>query len=155
MWSAPKQLRQLLDNLRTELYGERAYFKNAIKQARTMMSDFRALEAPFLDDDEDSKDLDIEKSGKVSLRGDYGRMDLRRRILWLQTKDDFMVIQDQVTRTQARRIAYETSNTLSCVRDVERRVQDLDDRLYALEDHFLGETLDDGKLYMKRRYASK
>ena len=137
MWSAPKQLRQLLDNLRTELYGERAYFKNAIKQARsksrkstretpetvplsilndsirTMMSDFRALEAPFLDDDEDSKDLDIEKSGKVSLRGDYGRMDLRRRILWLQTKDDFMVIQDQVTRTQARRIAYETSNTLS------------------------------------------
>ncbi|KAL8657065.1 MAG: hypothetical protein Q9226_002306 [Calogaya cf. arnoldii] len=119
------------------------------------MSDFRTLEAPFLDNDEESKELDIEKSGKVSLKRDYGRMDLRRRILWLQSKDDSMVIQDQVTRTPARRIVYETSNTLSCVREVERRVQDLDDRLYALEEHFLGETLGDGKLYMKRRYPSK
>lgn len=137
MHSAPKELRQLLDNLRTELYGERAYFNNAIKQARsksrestretpeimplsilndsieTMMNDLRNLEAPFLDNDADTKDVDIEKSGKVSLRGDYGRMDVRRRILWLHTKDDFMAIQNQVTRTQARRIAYETSNTLS------------------------------------------
>lgn len=137
MHSAPKELRQLLDNLRTQLYGERAYFNNAIKQARsksrestretpeimplsilndsieTMMNDLRNLEAPFLDNDEDTKDVDIEKSGKVSLRGDYGRMDVRRRILWLHTKDDFMAIQNQVTRTQARRIAYETSNTLS------------------------------------------
>lgn len=137
MSSAPKELRQLLDNLRTELYGERAYFKDAIKQARskdrkstreppeiiplsilndsikTMMDDLRNLEAPFLDNDEDTKDVDLEKSGKVSLRGDYARMDIRRRILWLHTKDDFMAIQNQVTRTQARRIAYETSNTLS------------------------------------------
>lgn len=43
----------------------------------------------------------------------------------------------------------------SGVRDVERRVQDLDDRLYALEEHFLEETLDDGKVYVKRRYPSK
>ncbi|KAL8782237.1 MAG: hypothetical protein Q9213_005567 [Squamulea squamosa] len=181
MWSAPKEVRQMLDNLRTELYGERAYFKNAIKQARsksrkstreapeiiplsilndsirTMMSDFRSMEAPFLDDDDDNgaDGLDIEKSGKVSLRGDYGRMGLRRRIRWLHTKDDFMNIQNQVTRTQARRIAYETSNTLSCVREVEKRLQDLDDRVYALEEHFLGETLDDGKVYVKRRYPSK
>ncbi|KAL8728014.1 MAG: hypothetical protein Q9166_005685 [cf. Caloplaca sp. 2 TL-2023] len=136
MWFAPKEIRQLLDNLRTELYGEGAYFKNAIEQARSkskvardaaeltplsilndsiksMMRDFRSMEAPFLDHDEESEDLDIEKSGKVSLRGDYGRMDLGRRIRWLHIKADFMVIQNQVTRIQARRIAYETSNTLS------------------------------------------
>ncbi|KAL8672086.1 MAG: hypothetical protein Q9168_003446 [Polycauliona sp. 1 TL-2023] len=179
MWRAGKEIRQVLDNLRTELFGERAYFKNAIKQARSksrkstrdtpetaplsilnesiknMMSDFRSLEAPFLDTDNDTKDVDLEQSGKVSLRGDYGRMDLRRRLIWLHTKDDFMAIQNQVTRTQARRIAYETSNTLSCVREVEKRVQDLDDRLYALEEHLLGEILDDGKVYVKRRYPSK
>lgn len=41
------------------------------------------------------------------------------------------------------------------VRDVERRVQDLNDRLYTLEEHFLGGILDDGKVYVKRRYPSK
>lgn len=41
------------------------------------------------------------------------------------------------------------------VRQVERLVQDLDDRLYALEEHFLGETLEDGKVYVKRRYPSR
>ena len=137
IWSAPKEVRQLLDNLRTELYGERAYFKNAIKQARSksrnstreapeiaplsilndsiksMMRDFRKLEAPFLDDADGADDLDIEKSGRVSLRGNYGRMDFRRRWIWLHSKSDFMTLANQVTRTQARRIAYETSNTLS------------------------------------------
>ncbi|KAL9038519.1 MAG: hypothetical protein Q9180_003085 [Flavoplaca navasiana] len=179
MWNAPKELRQLLDNLRTELFGERAYFKNAIKQARSksrkstrdppeimplsilsdsiknMLSDFRTLEAPFLHNDEHTDDLDIEKSGKVSLRGDYGRLDIRRRLRWLHSKDDFMDIQNKVTRMQARRIAYETSNTLSCVRDVEKRVQDLDDRLFDLEEHLLVEKQDDKKVYVNRRYPSK
>ncbi|KAI4133259.1 MAG: hypothetical protein LQ338_000317 [Usnochroma carphineum] len=137
MWSAPKEIQVMLDNVRTELYGERAYFKNAIKQARSknksstretpeilplsilndsiksMMRDFRKLEAPFLNDEEGTEDLDIEKSGRVSLRGKYGRMDLRRRYTWLQTKQDFVALANQVTRVQARRIAYETSNTLS------------------------------------------
>lgn len=137
MWSAPKELRQLLDNVRTELYGERAYFKNAIKQAKSksksstretpeiaplsilndsikeMMRDFRNMEAPFLDDAESSENLDIEKSGRVSLRGNYARMDFRRRYIWLQTKPDFIDVANQVTRMQTRRIAYETSNTLS------------------------------------------
>lgn len=71
------------------------------------------MEAAFLDHDEEVTDLDVEKSGRVSLRGDYGRFGLGRRITWLHTKDDFMDIQNQVTRIQARRIAYETSNTLS------------------------------------------
>ncbi|KAL8768964.1 MAG: hypothetical protein Q9194_005564, partial [Teloschistes cf. exilis] len=168
MYRAPKEVQQMLDNLRTELYGERAYFKNAIKQAKSkktparepleitplsilndsiksMMRDFRSLEAPFLVDEEEADDLDIEKSGKVSLRGSYGRMDFRRRFIWLHTKDDFVTMANQVTRIQARRIAYETSNTLSCVREVEKHIQDLDDRIYALEEHFLGETLGDGK----------
>ncbi len=136
MWSAPKELPRLLDNVRTELYGERAYFKNAIKQARSksrssirepeemtplsilndsireMMRDFRDMETPFLNE---TNHLDIEKSGKVSLRGDYARMDLRRRYIWLQTKPDFVDVANQVTRIQTRRIAYETSNTLSSV----------------------------------------
>ena len=139
MWSAPKENRQLLDSLRTELYGERTYFKDAIKQARSrsknstrepteitafailndsiksMMRDFRDLEAPFLDTDGSSVDPDIEKFGQVKLRPDYGRMDFQLRFLWLHTKDDFMSIQNQVTRIQARRIAYETSNTLTYV----------------------------------------
>ncbi|KAI4207280.1 MAG: hypothetical protein LQ346_000648 [Caloplaca aetnensis] len=139
MWSAPKELPRLLDNVRTELYGERAYFKNAIKQARSksrssvreleemtplsilndsireMMRDFRDMETPFLNDTPDTNHLDIEKSGKVSLRGNYARMDLRRRYIWLQTKPDFVDVANQVTRIQARRIAYETSNTLSSV----------------------------------------
>ncbi|KAL8948558.1 MAG: hypothetical protein Q9222_005267 [Ikaeria aurantiellina] len=137
MWAAPKEVRQSLDNLRTELYGERAYFKNAIKQARSksrhstretpeigplsilndsiksMMRDFRNMEAPFLDRETDAEDLDVEKSGKVSLRGNYGRMDLRRRWRWLHSRSDFMELANQVTRIQSRRIAYETSNTLS------------------------------------------
>ncbi|KAL9008502.1 MAG: hypothetical protein Q9173_006379 [Seirophora scorigena] len=137
MWSAPKELRQLLDNVRTELYGERAYFKNAIKQAKSkskistretpeiaplsilndsikeMMRHFRNMEAPFLDDAESSENLDIEKSERVSLRGNYARMDFRRRYIWLQIKPDFIDVANQVTRIQARRIAYETSNTLS------------------------------------------
>lgn len=137
MWSAPKEILQLLGNLRTELYGERAYFKNAIKQARSknknstrepmdvtpfsilndsiksMMRDFRSLEAPFLESESGSEDMDIEKSGKVSLRPNYARMDFRRRFLWLHTKQDFLDMANQVTRIQARRIAYETSNTLT------------------------------------------
>ncbi|KAI4205559.1 MAG: hypothetical protein LQ350_000338 [Teloschistes chrysophthalmus] len=136
MYAAPRQAPQTLDNLRTELYGERAYFKNAIKQARSkrnpereapeitplsilndsiknMMRDFRELEAPFLVQEEGANDLDIEKNGKVSLRGRYGRMGWRRRVVWLHTKDDFVTMANQVTRIQARRIAYETSNTLS------------------------------------------
>lgn len=127
----------MLDNVRTELYGERAYFKDAIKQARSksktstretleiaplsilndsiksMMRDFRKMEAPFLHGGEDAEDLDIEKTGKVSLRGNYGRMNFRRRYNWLQNKMDFVTLANQVTRIQARRIAYETSNTLS------------------------------------------
>ncbi|KAL8704630.1 MAG: hypothetical protein Q9201_002216 [Fulgogasparrea decipioides] len=133
MWSAPKEIRYLLDNLRTELDGERAYFKNAIKEARSknrnstrettettplsvlndstksLMRDFRTMEASFLDNEDDSDDLDIEKTGKVSLRGDYARMDLRRRFIWLHTKQDFLNMANQVTRIQARRIAYETN----------------------------------------------
>ncbi|KAL9575903.1 MAG: hypothetical protein Q9212_007580, partial [Teloschistes hypoglaucus] len=136
MYRAPHQIQQTLDNLRTELYGERAYFKNAIKQAKSkrnpereapeitplsilgesvksMMRDFRGLEAPFLVEGEEGGDLDIEKSGRVSLRGRYGSMGFRRRVVWLHTKDDFVAMANQVTRIQARRIAYETSNTLS------------------------------------------
>ncbi|KAL8682301.1 MAG: hypothetical protein Q9186_001670 [Xanthomendoza sp. 1 TL-2023] len=174
MWFANKDVRRTLDNLRTELYGERAYFKNAMMQARSksktstresveltplsilndsinsMMVDFRTMEAPFLDGEED-EDVDVEKSGKVSLRGDYGHMSLGRRALWLHTKDDFMDIQNQVTRIQARRIAYETSNTLSCVRQVGMHIEDLGRRVYALEEHIRGTTLDNGKTDVKRR----
>ncbi|KAI4281094.1 MAG: hypothetical protein L6R35_005744, partial [Caloplaca aegaea] len=78
-----------------------------------MMRGFREMEAPFLAADaEDHQGLDIEKSGRVSLGGSYARMDIRRRYIWLQAKSDFNDVANQVTRIQARRIAYETSNTL-------------------------------------------
>ena len=36
----------------------------------------------------------------------------------------------------------------SCMREVEERIQGLDDRFYAAEEHLV-ETLDDGKMYVK------
>ncbi len=47
------------------------------------------------------------------------------------------------------------SGSSRCVRDVQKRVQDLDDRVYALEARFLGERLEDGKVYVRRRYPDK
>ena len=143
MWSAHKEIRSLLDNLRTELYGERAYFKDAIKQAKSksktarqavevtplsilndsiknIMREFRRMEEPFLDNTPDGDDLDIEKSGRVSLRGTYAPMDFWRRYLWLQQKSDFVEIANQVTRIQARRIAFETSHALEYALPVPR-----------------------------------
>ncbi|KAL8717302.1 MAG: hypothetical protein Q9225_005434 [Loekoesia sp. 1 TL-2023] len=179
IWYAPKEIRQLLYNLRTELCGERAYFKNAIEQAKSksrhstrdtpeiaplsilndsiesMMRDFQQMEAPFLNDADKADDLDVEKSGKMSLRGNYGRMNLQRRYLWLHTKPDFMDLANQVTRIQARRIAYETSDTLTCIRQVEKRIEDLDEKIHAMEEHFLGEVLEDGKVHVERRYPKE
>lgn len=45
--------------------------------------------------------------------------------------------------------------SIRCVREVEKRLEDLDDRIYGLEEHFLGERLDDGKVYVKRRYPGR
>ena len=139
MWNAPKEMKSSMDNLRTELYGERAYFKNALKQAKskskassriaqeiqplsilndsikTLMREFRDLEVPFLDTPGEAEDLDIEKSGRVSLRGSYAPMDLWRRFTWLHKKDDAYSIASFTNRIQTRRVAYETSNTLTCV----------------------------------------
>ncbi|KAI4162203.1 MAG: hypothetical protein LQ342_004223 [Letrouitia transgressa] len=139
MWNAHHEIRPVMDNLRTELYGERAYFKNALKQARSksksstryapeiqplailndgikdLMREFRELEEPFLDRPEEAEDLDIEKSGRVSLRGNYAPMDLRRRFTWLHKKDNVVNLGTMTNRIQSRRIAYETSNTLEWV----------------------------------------
>ncbi|KAL9042017.1 MAG: hypothetical protein Q9214_003914 [Letrouitia sp. 1 TL-2023] len=179
MWNAHREIKPVMDNLRTELYGERAYFKNALKQARSksknstryapeiqplvilndgikgLMREFRELEEPFLDRPEEAEDLDIEKSGRVSLRGNYASMDLWRRFTWLHKKDDVVNLGTMTNRIQSRRIAYETSNTLDSVRKIQQHLEDLDDRIYALEEHFLGERLSDGKIYVRRQYRER
>ena len=38
---------------------------------------------------------------------------------------------------------------------MERTLQDFDDRLWSLEEHLMGETLSDGKVYVRRRRLSK
>lgn len=34
---------------------------------------------------------------------------------------------------------------------MDKSIQDLEDRLWDLEEHIMGERLDDGKVYVKRR----
>lgn len=43
----------------------------------------------------------------------------------------------------------------SCVRKMQQHLEDLDDRIYALEERFLGERLDDGKIYVRRQYRER
>lgn len=43
----------------------------------------------------------------------------------------------------------------SCVRKIQQHLEELDDRVYALEEHFLGERLDDGQVYVRRQYRER
>lgn len=134
LWAAPKEARTHLDNLRSELHGERAYFKSMLRRSRSrsktakthadlgplrllndsvkeLMRDFRKLEEPFLNEPPDEREKDVERS-QESVRGDYAAMTLRRRWKWMRRKGDVMVMADQVNRIQTRRIACDTSNVL-------------------------------------------
>lgn len=136
MWAAPKEVKWSLDNLRSELYGERDYFKEAIKSSKSkrkgamrshtdvstlkilndsvkhMMRQFRKLEEPFLEEPPSEKEIDVEKIDHT-VRGDYVNMGLVHRYIWLRSKSDVIMLADQVTRLQTRRLAFDTGCVLS------------------------------------------
>ncbi len=137
IFSAGKQVHRSFDNLRAELRGEREYFKRALKQSRSrsrgdarmhsddaplrllndsvkdLMRDLKRLEEPFLKESPYRRELDIEKSDRESLKGDYAPMTLRRRYIWLRSKDEVVTLATQVNRIQTRRIACDSNNILS------------------------------------------
>ena len=137
IFGAGKQIHASFDNLRSELYGEREYFRKALKQQRSrsrgtgrmqldttplkilndsvkhLMRDLKRLEEPFLADTPYDRDLDIEKSGREPLRPDYAPMTLHRRYIWLRTKDEVVTLADRVNRIQTRRIACDSNNIIS------------------------------------------
>lgn len=136
MWAAPKEVKGYLDNLRSELYGERDYFKEAVRSSKSkrkgamrssadigtlkilndsvkhMMRQFKKFEGPFLRDPPSKKEMDVEKSD-FTVRGDYVDMGLGLRYVWLRTKPDIITLADQVTRIQTRRLAFDTGCVLS------------------------------------------
>lgn len=125
-----------LDNLRTELYGERDYFKKAMRQVRSrsksnprehvdcaplkilndsvrhLMQDFKRFERPFLEVTQKEEDKDVEKSEESPYRVKYASMDFRHRYIWLRSKNDIIALADQVTRIQSRRIAFDTNTVV-------------------------------------------
>lgn len=137
MKSAPRKIREYLGNLRSELYGEREYFKIATKSARSrsrsnpreyvncgplkilndavkeLMHDFKRLETPFLENPAEEEQRDVEKSERVSFRASYAPFDFKHRFIWLQVKKDVVSLADQVIRIQARRIAFDTNTAVT------------------------------------------
>ena len=126
-----------LDNLRSELYGERGYFRKAMRQVRSrsksnprdrvdcaplqilnhsvrhLMQDFKRLEGPFLETPvEEDEDKAVEKSEESPYRVRYALMDFTRRYRWLRSKNDVIALADQVTRVQSRRIAFDTNSVV-------------------------------------------
>ena len=104
LWSAPKQMKLYLDNTRSELRGERAYFKSALRRSRSrtrkrnkewmyddsevikllngttrsLLRHFEELEKPFLRNPAETEEKDIERFEESSLV-DYAPMTLGRR----------------------------------------------------------------------------
>ena len=104
LWSAPKEMTAYLDNLRSELHGERAYFKSMLRRHRSrsrgrrrdsvhddlavirllndsvkgLMRSFKDLERPFLTEPAEQLEKDVERS-EESVRGDYAPMTMGRR----------------------------------------------------------------------------
>lgn len=136
MWAAPREVKGYLDGLRSELYGERDYFKEAVRSSKSkrkgamrnhadfgtlkilndsvrhMLHRFKKLEEPFLRDPPSKKEVDVEKSD-FTMRGDYIDMGFGHRYEWLRTKPDVITLSDQVTRIQIRRLAFDTGCVLS------------------------------------------
>lgn len=139
MKNAPREMKGYLDNLRSELYGERDYFKKAMRQVRSrsksnprdhvdcaplkilndsvrhLTQDFRRLERPFLEVPQEEEERDVEKSAESPYRVKYASMDFRHRYIWLRSKNDIIALADQVTRIQSRRIAFDTNTVVQYV----------------------------------------
>ena len=136
IFEAGKQVHRSFDNLRSELYGEREYFKKALRQSRSrsratarmqldsaplkilndsvkhLMRDLKRLEEPFIRDSPYDGDLDLEKPGREPSFADYAPLTLRRRYIWLRTKEEVKTLADRVNRIQTRRIAYDSNNII-------------------------------------------
>ena len=136
IWSAPAERKVILDNLRSELYGERDYFKGAMRSSKMkskggtrshhdvgtlkllndsvkhLMHEFKKLEAPFLRDPPSRKEMDVEKV-EPSLRGDYLDMGLGLRYIWMRTKPNIIALANDITRIQMRRVTFDTGCALS------------------------------------------
>ena len=104
LWSAPREMTAYLDNLRSELHEERAYFRAMLRRHRSrsrgrrrdsvhddlavikllndsvknLMRRFKDLEAPFLMGTPEQQEKDVERS-EESVRGDYAPMTIARR----------------------------------------------------------------------------
>lgn len=178
LWSAPKQMVSYLDNLRIEIHNERAYFKSALRRTksrsrsvkrhhedigplkilnttvRRLHREFNRLEEPFLNvspSGADSAVKDLERDSEESADTDYAPMDLARRWKWMRTKSNIISIAEQVNRIQTQRIACDTTNLLLKLRTMDKNIQDFEERLWDIEEHIMGERLDDGKIYVRRR----
>ena len=139
IFSAPTEARDILDNLRQELYELREALKHARKKhkgekdewkeagadrtplrvlqdtVKHMSRDFRILERPFLQKsrqpiEEDECDSAWTHYAVYTAKIDYCNMDLSHRIIWLRTRSKIMVIGDRVNRIQVRRIAHELTH---------------------------------------------
>lgn len=103
LWAAPREVTQYLDNLRSELHGEREYFKVMLRRQRSrsrgvrkervhddlvvvkilnesvksLMRSFKTLEQPFLAEPSDRQEKDAERD-EGSVAGDYAPMTLGR-----------------------------------------------------------------------------
>lgn len=101
------------------MYGEQLYFKNALRKIRSrsksnprnhvdcsplkllnnsvkhLMQDFKRIEGSFLENPTDEEEKDLEKSEQMSFRTHYAPMDLKHRFIWLQVKNDVIILADQ------------------------------------------------------------
>jgi len=135
LWSAPKEMRAYLDQLRLEIRNERSYFRSALRRTKSrsrsvknyqedisplrvlnasvkrIHRSYNRLEEPFLNESPETTEKDIERSTE-SDEPDYGPMTLRRRWRWMRIKADIISMADQVNRIQTQRIACDTSNVL-------------------------------------------
>ncbi|CAF9924590.1 MAG: hypothetical protein ALECFALPRED_002794 [Alectoria fallacina] len=175
LWSAPKQMMGYLDNLRIELHNERAYFKSALRRTRSrsrsvkryhedigplkilngtvrrIHREFIRLEKPFLNISPSRAEKDLEHDSEEIVDTDYAPMTLARRWKWMRTKSHIIAIADSVNRIQTQRIACDTTNLLMKLHTMDKSIQDFEDRLWDIEEHIMGERLDDGRIYVKRR----
>jgi len=81
---------------------------------KILFRDLKTIEKPFLNESPEEKEKDVERS-EESIRGDYAPMTLPRRWHWMNSKATVIAMADEVNRIQTRRIAHETSCSLSWV----------------------------------------
>ena len=129
LWSAPKQMVSILDQVRIEIHNERAYFKSALRRTRSRSRSVRRfhedvtplkilngnvrrihrafvkLEEPFLDVSTSRAEKDIERESEESVGKDYATMTLGRRWRWMRSKSEILSIAEQVNHIQTQRIA--------------------------------------------------